>query len=754
MNKKHIWLFGENLGKTANNNSFYFWLESLRFNDEIEKYFVLEKTKENIKHVGQLSEYERKYICWRNSLKHFKLYFSASMYFVSLSYRDVRPEKLYWKKANFLTEKPVIYLQHGILGIKQIGYNGMDYNNNMFRFIYYNKKIYRDLVKINGFREYQLCYGEYLPRYRELVTQYLQDKHNNFKILFFPTWREYFGNNFATKKYIYVLKRIVEDKRLNSFLASNNIDFKICLHQFFSKSLLDNYDIKENNNIEIVCAEDINLLHEIAVNDMCITDYSSIGFDFTILNKPVILFQPDREEYLKKRKIYCSLEELEDNSIVKIDKLIDAIIKGEYHVNKFFRCRLPEKIDLEYIRTGIYLKKTYRYFYDLQMNNIIFLGYNFYGVGGTVSATNALAEGLLERGYLVTLMSLKKHSNTQEAAKGLNMQAFISEKSGKKIDKLKKVYSKIFGLKKYFNKDSSKEYIYSYCEKGLEKLLEENKYKYYFSTRESIHLYLDDAKNIPKNSKFYFYHTDANVVDKYFPKLLDEIAARKLDNAIFVTERNRIALERKFGLNDYNKYLILGNSLSSKRSMNKDELVIHLNSLAETTNAIKRGIFLLRITRERINDLQYMIGFAKFLKKTGIQGISIDVFGDGDYKIDFENEILISDVMDIIDYKGKVNNPKNVMKEYDFVVDFSENQSFGMVYIEAILNGKIVFCRHNNGSDEILGDLPESFYHSYEELALKIENIDKMYSNIMRNYQYIYDRYSRGAVTKKIIEFM
>ena len=38
----YIWLFGENLGKTANNNSYYFWKQINNIEDGIDKYIVLE----------------------------------------------------------------------------------------------------------------------------------------------------------------------------------------------------------------------------------------------------------------------------------------------------------------------------------------------------------------------------------------------------------------------------------------------------------------------------------------------------------------------------------------------------------------------------------------------------------------------------------------------------------------------------------------------------------------------------------------
>ena len=94
MNKdKYIWLIGENLGSTHNNNSFYFWRDVVNIKDEIDKYLVLEDTKENRNFVKKLDNEEKEYIVWKNSIKHFKLYFLADMFFVTLSYRDVRPEK-------------------------------------------------------------------------------------------------------------------------------------------------------------------------------------------------------------------------------------------------------------------------------------------------------------------------------------------------------------------------------------------------------------------------------------------------------------------------------------------------------------------------------------------------------------------------------------------------------------------------------------------------------------------------------------
>ena len=167
--RKFIWLFGENLGKTANNNSFYFWQQVVEKEDEIEKYFVMCKNKKNMKVYKNLSNKAKKYIVWKDTIKHHILYNDADMLYVSLSYKDVEPTRYFIKRG---IKVPVIYLQHGTLAIKKIGYKGDSYNNNMFRFFYYNRYIKDVLKEENGFKDYQLYYAEFHPRYKELVNRY------------------------------------------------------------------------------------------------------------------------------------------------------------------------------------------------------------------------------------------------------------------------------------------------------------------------------------------------------------------------------------------------------------------------------------------------------------------------------------------------------------------------------------------------------------------------------------------------------
>ena len=374
----YIWLIGENNGTTANNNSYYFWKQIVNKNDDIDKYLVLSKNKTNKELYKNLTENEKKFILWKNSIKHYKIYFEADMFFVTLSYKDVVPTKILNREIKLKIKKPVVYLQHGTLGIKKIGYNGKSYNNNMFRFCIYNKKIKEKFKEENDFKDYQLYYAEFHPRYMELVKREEKYKEKN-QILYFLTWREYFGKNTETELFVRNLKKIVSSEKLKEYLEKNNIELKICVHAFFNEEILKEvYTVISTDKISIIVQQSTNIMDELAKSKLLITDYSSVGFDFTFLNKPVILFQPDRDNYLEKRKIYCTEDELEDNSTRSVKELIDKIVNEKYEINNFYRSRLPEKIDYEYIKEGKHIEKMYTYFSNIQKNKITFMGYNFY----------------------------------------------------------------------------------------------------------------------------------------------------------------------------------------------------------------------------------------------------------------------------------------------------------------------------------------------------------------------------------------
>ena len=745
----YIWLIGENNSLTANNNSYYFWKESVKKEDGIEKYLVLKKNKANKELYNKLSKEEKKYVLWKNSIEHFKKYFDADMFFVTLSYKDVIPDAIWGYNIKLKIKKPVVYLQHGTLGIKKVGYNGKSYNNNMFRFCIYNKQIKEIFKKENDFKDYQIFYAEYHPRYIELLKKEEEYKEKN-QILYFLTWREYFGNNTQTEIFVRNIRKLVTSDELKKYLEETNTTLKICVHAFFNNGILkDIYPLINTDKIIIETQQKVNVMDELAKSKLLITDYSSIGFDFTFLNKPVILFQPDRDNYLLQREIYCQEEELEENSIRSVKELISKIINENYSINQFYKSRLPENIDYNYIKQGKHIEKMYNYFAKIQKNKITFMGYNFYGVGGTVNATRALAEGLLEQGYLVELLSLKKTKKPTDMPYGLNLNYIffgktksLKEKIIRNLHRFKKNYS-------YLKYDANVNLLHPYCGYALSKKMKNIRTNVLISTRESLHLFLNDCTSDKVTKKIYFFHCPNDNVEVLFPGVMDKIKQFRIHKAIFVTDKNRQAFKEQHKYDNYDEYAVIGNAIEQYKIINMEEIQ------AVEKKKLYRGIYLLRISKDRVEDLKNLINFGIFLKNKNVKNFILDVFGTGDYVEQFLDELEENDVMDVINYRGLTTEPTEELRKHDVMVDLSLNHSFGMTYIEAILNGKKVFCMKNPGSLEVMENIPNSYIESFEDLYEKLNHLYEIpKEELMENYKKIDKKYSRRVVTDKFIKFM
>lgn len=752
---KYVWLLGENIGQTTNNNSYYFWDHVTdKTEDEIDKYLILEKNKKNKEFVRQLPSNKKKYIIWRNSLKHWKFYKLSDMLLASLSYKDVLPTKLLWKEVKMAIKRPVIYLQHGTLGMKKLGYTGKSYNNNMFRFVLYNKKIIKQFAEENKFKDYQLYYGEFHPRYKELVRkyeEYKKDTNLQRQILWFMTWREYFGDNKQTKNYIENIKKIIENPKLVNYLKQKNIKLKICLHQFFDEE--KKQYLQENikgEYVEIVHPSDVDVMDELAKSERLITDYSSVGFDFTILNKPVILYQPDIETYLKERSLYCTMDELNKNNIKTLTGLVNEIINEKTPINPFFRDRLPDEINFDYLKSGKQIDRMYEDFKKYQLNKVTFIGYNFYGRGGTVSATRSLAEGLLEKGYLVELLSLKKNRNRVEFPNALNVKAIFRENSRKPQDLIKRLYFyKMDKFKGHLRYDNNKKYLIPYISFALKRTLEKIKSNTVVSTRESIHLYLKEAKSENIKNKIYFFHTSPTVLKDQFIGLIDKLKDIQLENAAFVTNLVRMQYEEELQYKNYDNYVIVGNSLESNATIEKEEIKTVL------PKKIYNGIYLVRISKDRVEDLNNLINFGRYLKEQKIKNIKIDVFGTGDYVEEFEQLLEKENLSKYICYKGLTTSPSAEIRKHDCLIDFSLNHSFGMTYLEGIFNGKKVFATKNKGSLEVLADIPNSYINSYAELVDSIRKLPQITKKeLIENYSKMEKKYSRDETSKDFVNLL
>lgn len=218
-----------------------------------------------------------------------------------------------------------ICLWHG-LGFKRNYLSDLTYKNTILR------KIKNKLFDTN-FQDYTVVTSDFCQKAFQLQFNLSQNhryiracfprmefikknivSNNRVKnILFMPTHR-------PESRIIQNVISELNSKLMIDFLVEHDIKLNIKLHP------LSNLDgIVLNDRIRII--KDANVEHLLLENDFLITDYSSVCTDFSILNKPLIFFTPDIEQYKLKPGIFNEFEENFSTIIIKkTDQLVKAII--------------------------------------------------------------------------------------------------------------------------------------------------------------------------------------------------------------------------------------------------------------------------------------------------------------------------------------------------------------------------------------------------------------------------------------------
>lgn len=82
--------------------------------------------------------------------------------------------------------------------------------------------------------------------------------------------------------------------------------------------------------------------------DLLITDYSSVVFEFSTMDRPMLFFAPDLEEYIASRDFYVDYASFVPGRIVRtFDALVDAIRRGDHGAERLaaFRATHLDRFD-------------------------------------------------------------------------------------------------------------------------------------------------------------------------------------------------------------------------------------------------------------------------------------------------------------------------------------------------------------------------------------------------------------------------
>lgn len=336
--KKDVWLIGERTYKAQDTG--YSFFKYMRTNHpEKNIYYVIEKDspeRDNVDPYGNVLEYRSK--------EHIKNTIIASKVISSH-----HPDYLYPLRTPIFKKKVKavkVFLQHGVMGTKNMvanyGKKAHGFDTDVFLV---SSDFEKDMIVKDFEYDPEEVYVTGLSRFDTLFENNVSVKK---QLLIIPTWRDWIvtDENFLESEYYERYKNLINSSTLHDLSKKFNFKIIFCLHPNMQKFS----SFFEQKNVKIINQGEIDVQHLIKESAMMITDYSSVGFDFSFLHKPIIYYQFDRDKFIGSRPSHLDL---------------DNDLPGEIAFEKEEVLKLIEK----YSVSGFVMKEKYKMRADKFINN-------------------------------------------------------------------------------------------------------------------------------------------------------------------------------------------------------------------------------------------------------------------------------------------------------------------------------------------------------------------------------------------------
>lgn len=201
-----------------------------------------------------------------------------------------------------------VFLPHGV------SYGISDFclakYGNIDLFITSGKPEYENVLANYGYTKDQVVYTGF-PRLDE--WHHISVNHN--LIVLMPTWRLYLAQDsntiFEETDYYKAYYSLINNKKLCAFLNESNLELIFYLHHNMRKYVSSFHT--NCQSVEVVYDDATYDIQELLKESaLLITDYSSVHFDFAYMNKPVLYYQFDREEFWTKQYQQSNFDAIKD----------------------------------------------------------------------------------------------------------------------------------------------------------------------------------------------------------------------------------------------------------------------------------------------------------------------------------------------------------------------------------------------------------------------------------------------------------
>lgn len=213
----------------------------------------------------------------------------------------------------------------------------MDKSNQSFRS---KKQEEFDMIVLGGKKEKEILvrawqtkeehfYVTGLPRNDELyhveeekvreIKQKLKIPFDKKVILYAPTYREFYQDNHFDN----IIQNPFDFEKMEQQLSDEYV-LVVTAHYLVGKLL----GIPKNNSFIINAFEYPYINDLLMIADILISDYSSVVWDYAILERPILCFGYDYNKYVEERGAYLDLEKVFFNGVIKTQEQLIETIKN------------------------------------------------------------------------------------------------------------------------------------------------------------------------------------------------------------------------------------------------------------------------------------------------------------------------------------------------------------------------------------------------------------------------------------------
>ncbi|WP_377863812.1 glycosyltransferase [Bacillus sp. R86525] len=289
--RKRIWLIGER-EDTAQDNSYHLFTYIRKEHPEVPVFYIINKESNDYKNIEDLGG-----IIQFGSFKHtFYLLIcdktinsyseTANMY--TDEYKHILKYYPEWQ------QNKKIFIQHGVIGVSRVNHV-LNKNRMGYSLFVVSSQFEKDhIVKEFGYEEEEVIVTG-LARWDAL-----KDESKGNEILLMPTWRSWIKtkDQLMQSKYWQTYMSFLQSKELHQILEEQDMTLTFFPHyqtQKFGAEVPVSHE-----RIKVIKQSEETVQSLLKRHCLLITDYSTVSFDFAYMNKPVIFYQFDYDEFYSK----------------------------------------------------------------------------------------------------------------------------------------------------------------------------------------------------------------------------------------------------------------------------------------------------------------------------------------------------------------------------------------------------------------------------------------------------------------------